>query len=88
MVDVALDFDFQENEWMEAAAFQLPLDVRRATQQREATMSDEVKQKREKRREKTKKRREGREAAKQIGDEEKEEMRLALQSASRHLALT
>ena len=91
-IDMALDLDFQDPEWLQAAAFQLPLDVRRAMQQREATMSDEVKQKREKkrekRREKTKKRREGREAAKKIGDEEKEEMRLALQSTSRHLAST
>ena len=65
-VDVALDLDFEDPEWLQAAAFQLPLDVRRAMQQREATMSDEVKQKREKRREKTTKRREGREAAKKL----------------------
>ena len=65
-IDMALDLDFQDSEWLQAAAFQLPLDVRRAMQQRGATMSDEVEQKREKRREKTKKRREGREAAKKL----------------------
>ena len=29
-IDMALDLDFQDAEWLQAAAFQLPLDVRRA----------------------------------------------------------
>ena len=51
-------------------------------------MSNEMRQKRDKRREKLKKRRGNREAATKLGEEEKEEMRLSLQTTSRHLVST
>ncbi|CAE7266027.1 Bbs2 [Symbiodinium sp. CCMP2592] len=84
--DIPFD-EHSEPEWQACAKFQMPLDLRRAMLAREATMSDQAKEKRERRREKNKTRRQKKQQEHQLTDEVREELRASMQETSRLLAL-
>ena len=76
-----------EPEWQQAAAFQMPLNLRKAMLAREVTLSDQAKLKRDKRRGKNKRRREKKQQEHHLTDEFREELRATMQETSRLLAL-
>ena len=80
-----LQLDEMENEsWIQAGRFQLPVDLRKALAVREGSMSSTALDRRDKMREKRKARKTRMEARKQISAEEKEKIQQELQSKSRH----
>ena len=76
-----------EPEWQQAAAFQMPLNLRKAMLARDVTLSDQAKLKRDKRRDKNKRRREKKQQEHHLTDEFREELRATMQETSRLLAL-
>ena len=78
--------EVDQPEWVQAGHFQLSLDLRRQLAMREAGMSSEGLQKREKLREKRNQRKLRNQAKKKLDDEERADIRASLQSKSKHEA--
>ncbi|CAK9008654.1 Uncharacterized protein SCF082_LOCUS9965, partial [Durusdinium trenchii] len=79
--------EVDQPEWVAAGKFQLPLDLRRLLAKREAGMSSEGQEKREKLRQKRNQKKLRNDAKKQLDAEEREQIRASLQSKSKHEAM-
>ena len=71
-------------EWVQAGEFQLPLDLRRKAMLKDMQMSDEARKQKEKMNAKKAKRKEERKQAKTLEADEKEDIKKALMTDSRH----